>query len=134
LPASQLNDNTLLNPICSPLQDTRYVIEAYNTLTHCTAMDSVKVYVLTKPQVPNTFTPNGDGINDRWEIRHLDRYPGCVVEIYALTGTLIYRSRGYATPWDGTLRGKPLPVGTYYFVIDTGNGDTRLTGPVTILR
>jgi gliding motility-associated-like protein len=134
LPALQLDDATLLNPLCRPLKDTRYVIEAYNSVTRCTASDSMQVYVLTRPQVPNTFTPNGDGVNDRWEIRHLDKYPGCVVEVYATTGTLMYRSVGYSVPWDATLNGRPLPSGTYYYAIDLKTGDPRMTGYVTVIR
>lgn len=134
LPANQLDDPTRLDPQCKPLQDTRYLIEAYNTVTRCTASDSMHVYVLTKPQVPNTFTPNGDGYNDRWDIRHLDKYPGCIVEVYATTGTLLYRSTGYAAPWDATLQGRQLPSGTYYYVIDLNTGDPRITGYVTVIR
>jgi gliding motility-associated-like protein len=133
-PAAALDDFTRLNPMSSPTQDTRYVVEARHLRTHCSAFDSAWVFVLTKPVIPNTFTPNGDGINDAWEIRHLDRFPGCIVEVHAASGTLLFRSVGYAQPWDGTLRGRPLPAGTYYYVVDTKTGDARMTGYVTIIR
>ena len=109
-------------------------MEARNLLTHCSASDSLRVFVLTRPVVPNTFTPNGDGINDTWEIRHLDRFPGCIVEVHATSGSLLFRSIGYTQPWDGTHRGRALPVGTYYYVVDTKTGDPRMTGYVTIVR
>jgi len=133
-PAATLDDFTRLNPLSRPTQDTRYVVEARHLRTHCIAFDSTWVFVLTKPVIPNTFTPNGDGINDAWEIRHLDRFPGCIVEVHAPSGTLLFRSIGYAQPWDGTLRGRPLPSGTYYYVVDTKTGDARMTGYVTIIR
>jgi gliding motility-associated-like protein len=95
---------------------------------------NVFVKVLLKPVVPNTFTPNGDGYNDRWDIKDLNQYVGCVVEVYNTAGALIFRSTGYGQPWDGTSNGKPVPAGTYYYVIDPKNGRSRIAGYVTVLR
>ncbi|MDB4904195.1 MAG: hypothetical protein JWQ63_3476 [Mucilaginibacter sp.] len=84
--------------------------------------------------IPNTFTPNGDGINDLWDISSLQSYPYCNVTVFNRYGTLIYNSIGYPKSWDGTYNGKVLPVGTYFYIIDLKNGKNKLTGPVTILR
>jgi gliding motility-associated-like protein len=94
----------------------------------------VKVSILEKFTIPNTFTPNGDGINDRWDILSLNQYPGCVVEVYNTIGQRIYRSVGYPTPWDGTMKGRKVPAGTYYYVIEPGSGEKRKAGYVTVLR
>lgn len=133
-PATGLNDPTLRNPVCTPVADTRYVMTIWDRQTHCSDTDTMDVFVLTKITVPNTFTPNNDGINDVWEIRFLDRYPGSRVEVYSTTGQPIWKSVGYSKPWDGTSQGRPLPSGTYYFVVDPGNGDAKIAGYVTILR
>jgi gliding motility-associated-like protein len=133
-PATGLNDPTLRNPVCTPVADTRYVMTIWDRQTHCSDTDTMDVFVLTKITVPNTFTPNNDGINDVWEIRFLDRYPGSRVEVYSTTGQPIWKSVGYSKPWDGTSQGRPLPAGTYYFVVDPGNGDAKIAGYVTILR
>ena len=85
-------------------------------------------------EIPNTFTPNGDGVNDLWDITALQAYPGCTISIYNRGGLLVYNSINYPKPWDGTYNGKSLPVGTYYFVIDLKNGKKPLTGPVTIIK
>ncbi len=84
--------------------------------------------------IPNAITPNGDGINDIWNISSLRYYPSCTVNIYNRYGSLIYNSVGYPKSWDGTYNGSPLPVGTYYYIIDLKNGKKPLAGYVTILR
>jgi len=84
--------------------------------------------------VPNTFTPNGDGINDLWNVSALQAYPGCTISIYNRYGNIIYHSVNYPKPWDGTHNGKKLPVGTYYYIIDLKNGKKPLAGYVSILR
>jgi len=84
--------------------------------------------------IPNAFTPNGDGINDLWDITALQGYPGCRVTIFNRYGTVVYSSIGYPKAWDGTYNGSALPVGTYYYIIDLKNGKKKLAGPVTILR
>ncbi|NJO24807.1 MAG: gliding motility-associated C-terminal domain-containing protein [Bacteroidia bacterium] len=84
--------------------------------------------------VPNTFTPNGDGYNDRWEIELLDIFTEAVIEVYNTSGQRVYRSIGYNKAWDGTQNGKPLPTGTYYYVINLKVNADPLTGYVTIWR
>jgi len=97
-------------------------------------MDKVLVRLLKQIKVPNAFSPNNDGINDKWEILYLESYPGCEVEVFNRYGQPIYRSIGYNTPWDGTFKGTPLPVGTYYWIINPKNGRKALNGSVTIIR
>ena len=87
-----------------------------------------------KPFIPNVFSPNGDGINDVWQIDFLWNHPECRVEIFDRNGQKIYSSIGYSSPWNGTYNGHPLPVATYYYIIDLRNGDGLFSGPVTILR
>jgi len=84
--------------------------------------------------IPNTFTPNGDGINDTWNIKNLDNYVNCTVAIYTRYGEKIYSSIGYGVSWDGKFRGANLPTGTYYYIIDLKNGSKNLSGSLTIIR
>jgi gliding motility-associated-like protein len=132
-PALGLDDPAKLAPLAGPPNDTRYFLRAVSD-KGCVGTSSVFVKVLLKPVVPNTFTPNGDGYNDKWDIKDLNQYVGCVVEVYNTAGALIFRSTGYGQPWDGTSNGKPVPAGTYYYVIDPKNGRSRIAGYVTVLR
>lgn len=84
--------------------------------------------------IPNAFTPNNDGINDTWNIKNLDQYPNNTVDIFNRYGQKIYSSINYGIPWDGTFKGKNLPSGTYYYVIDLKNGNKTLSGYVALIR
>jgi gliding motility-associated-like protein len=84
--------------------------------------------------IPNTFTPNGDGVNDLWNIAALQGYPNCSLTIFTRYGSVIYKSTGYVKAWDGNFNGSALPVGTYYYILDIKNGKKPLSGAVTILR
>jgi gliding motility-associated-like protein len=83
--------------------------------------------------VPNTFTPNNDGINDTWNIEALETYPLSITQVFNRYGTLIFQSIGYGKPWDGRQNGKPVPEGTYYYKIDLKNGQI-FSGWLAILR
>ncbi|MER3497591.1 MAG: hypothetical protein C4308_02590, partial [Chitinophagaceae bacterium] len=47
---------------------------------------------------------------------------------------LIFHSDGYSKEWDGKVNGKPVPVGTYYYIIDPKNGRHRVAGYVDVIR
>jgi gliding motility-associated-like protein len=98
--------------------------------------NSIIITVLPSANVviPTAFTPNGDGINDQWNIEALASYPNCVVDVFTRYGTMIFHSRGYSQPWDGTLKGSKLAPGTYYYVIDLGNNSPKLSGYVALIR
>ncbi len=92
--------------------------------------------------LPNAFTPNGDGANDVWVldededgVNDMYLYPDAELRIYNRWGELVYYTNNVADePWDGTYRGRDLPVDSYHFVLDLGNDDPPITGNVTIIR
>jgi len=84
--------------------------------------------------IPTAFTPNGDGINDTWNIAYLGYYPNCSVSVFTRWGQQVYSSLGYGIPWDGTYKGTALPTGTYYYVINFKNGFYPLSGFVALIR
>lgn len=121
------------NPIASPTVSTIYSVIITNA-GGCTATESVHVHVLEHLDIPNTFTPNGDHVNDVWQIRGLDRYPDADVRVYNRWGTTVYTSKGYHQPWDGQWNGAELPAATYYYIISSSVLVKPLTGAITILR
>ncbi|MEJ7911940.1 MAG: gliding motility-associated C-terminal domain-containing protein, partial [Chitinophagaceae bacterium] len=132
-PTTWLSNPSVLRPVASPLRDTSYTLTVSNA-DGCTSTDSVAVKVLLALKIPNVFTPNGDGINDKWDITYLESYPGALVQVYNRYGQLVFQSKGYSKPWDGTINGQPVPFGTYYYVIDPKNGRPQRTGFVDIIR
>ncbi len=84
--------------------------------------------------IPSGFSPNGDGINDVWIIRHSELYPQLDLKIMNRWGETLFTSTGYASPWDGTHKGHDLGASTYYYVINLGNGDAPFAGSITIVR
>ena len=133
IPNMYLDNYHILSPTCTPLQDIIYTLKV-TASGGCPATDKVSVKVLPMPKIPNTFSPNNDGINDLWDIQYLDTYPTCRVQVFTRTGQLVFESRGYRTPWDGTMKGKSLPVDTYYYIIEPENGREPVTGFVTIIK
>ncbi|RDV13116.1 hypothetical protein DXT99_21090 [Pontibacter diazotrophicus] len=101
----------------------------------CTSEVTFTIENNNEIDVPNGFTPNGDGINDRLAIKNLSTlFPGCRVTVYNRWGSLVFESRGYQEPWDGTHKGKMLPDGTYYCVIEFGDATPALKQSLTIMR
>jgi len=84
--------------------------------------------------VPNAFTPNGDGINDTWNIQKIGSYPRCTVQVFNRYGGVVFSSVGYGTPWNGTYDGAALPTGTYYYIINLKAGVPILSGYLEIIR
>jgi gliding motility-associated-like protein len=132
-PPTGLDNATASFPKASPTSDITYTLTVTSP-QGCSASDAVFVKVLKAPSVPNIFSPNGDGVHDRWVIPYLESYPGCTIDVVNRYGQPVFHSVGYATPWDGKINGKDAPVGTYYYVIDPKNGRSRMAGYVDIIR
>ena len=89
-------------------------------------------------EVPNIFTPNNDGMNDFFVVPCLlntDEFPGSQVTIYNQWGDEVFRSgTPYRNDWDGTFQGNQLPVATYFYIINFGDGRENASGDVRIER
>ena len=135
-PNQFLSNRTILQPTVKGLNTDEIIYLLTVTATGgCRTADNVKVSLLKAPVIPNTFTPNGDGINEFWTIQYLDVYPDCKIQVFNRNGQPVYESKGYRAPgWDGTYNGKPIPFGTYYYVIEPGSGRKPITGFVTIIK
>jgi gliding motility-associated-like protein len=132
-PQGDIQDPTELRPVFAAMTDQVYTLTATGP-GGCSDFDSMSVKILKPFKVPNVFSPNGDNVNDFWVIKNLSDYPGVKVDVYNRYGQLVFTSVGYSQPWDGTYNGKPMPVGTYYYIIKPRNELQPVTGSVTIIR
>lgn len=102
------------------------------------ACDASATFVINKLEVTpsGSITPNGDGLNDTWQIKNIDVYPLSVVRIYDRTGRLIFEKQGYSneTGWDGSYNGAPMPSADYWYEIDVEEIDQQYYGHFTLLR
>ena len=71
---------------------------------------------------PKYFTPNGDGVHDKWQISHAWSAPDMAVTIFDRYGKIITSFKGNSSGWDGTFNGNQLPATDYWFVITRNNG------------
>lgn len=134
-PSKGLDDPRKLTPLATPSVTTTYTLNVAS-LNNCNGTtSSMIVKVFKKVIIPNTFTPNGDGVNDVWNIEALQVYPNAEVRVMNRYGERVFSTKGNFQNWDGWYKGKSLPVGTYFYWIDLHeSGQKPLVGPVTILR
>lgn len=126
-------------PLAWPDSSTTYNLTVYDG-QGCHDYDSLRVLVRDKPFVkffiPNAITPNGDGYNDRWYIRDLERYPDNEVRIVNRWGDEVFYQKPYQNEWTGTWKGEELPGATYYYIIKIkfNNEVQDFNGPLTVVR
>ena len=132
-PNIAIDNNQVLMPRVSPLQNTMYTLKA-STTKGCVATDEVMVTVLKDIFIPTAFSPNGDGVNDTWRIPFLDSYEGATIQVFNRYGQVVYFAKGKAVLWDGKYKGQILPTGSYAWMLNAGNGKKIMHGMVTIVR
>lgn len=121
-----------LRPVASPTVTTTYTLSAGTG--DCFDQSSVTVTVTPLVRIPNALSPNGDGLDDTWQITHIGDYPSNHVLVFNRWGSKIFEASNYSrsNEWNGTISGQPAPVGTYYYVITLGNGKSY-SGPLTVV-
>ncbi len=128
------NPNTA-TPTVTGDYDILYTATGYD-VNGCSSSDDVWVNVMANVAVPNSFTPNGDGINDEWEIPGLRFYPNAVVKVYNANGNLLFLSDSNEDYWDGYFNGQKVQNDQYYYVIEFNDNDRlkNLRGFVNVLK
>ncbi len=126
-PSTGLSDTSIVNPIANPTETTTYSV-VFTGDNGCTAEDLITVFVtpIDEDETQYGFSPDGDGINEFWEIDNIENYPNNKVSIFNRWGDLVFEVEGYdnlsrvfrgiATRKRG-IGGDLLPEGTYFFNI-----------------
>jgi gliding motility-associated-like protein len=120
----------------TPLNTTMFFVEVTDS-NGCKSIDSVKVTVVlaVEYKIPNLITPNGDNMNDAWDLSGIPNIANAKISVYNTQGKLLYQAnKNYDNSWEGTeTNGTPLPSETYLYIIEIPNQDPK-RGYLRILR
>lgn len=90
-----------------------------------------------EPLASEAFSPNGDGINEKWGISNIELFPNSKVYLYDRWGQKVFESQGYYEPWDGQGVFGTVPAASYYYVIildETEKHGQVVKGSVAVVR
>ena len=95
-----------------------------------------KTYAVDVSSIPTAFTPNNDQVNDTFVIPFIDEDFKGSVTIISRWGDVLYSTDDYYNmPWDGTHKGKALPVATYYYILRfSESANKEIKGDISIVR
>ncbi len=134
-PPTGLSDPTAAKTFAAPEVTTTYTLRAEGP-NGCIALDTIQMRVITTIHIPEAFTPNGDGINDTWELRGMENYPEAEVSVYNRWGNAIFFGKGSnQRAFDGKFNGEAVPAGVYVYVIKTQASNGYIfRGSVMVLK
>ena len=132
-PIDGLSSSTIENPTAAPTVNTTYTV--VGTSGGCDGTATITVDVTLVPgatiDIPNVFTPNGDGVNDQWIIQTLEG--ACTISVFDPAGRKVFEEQGAPITWDGNYSGSPAPTGTYFYVVSCPTGGST-SGHVLLAR
>ena len=134
-PSFYLSDTSAISPVANPDATTTYTLTA--TENGCTLTDYVTITVIDDLNIPNTISPNGDNINDKWFIDGIESYPNSILFIYDRWGQEVFQTTGYSKSkaWDGSIKNRESAEGVYFYILDLelDKGETY-KGSITVIR
>jgi gliding motility-associated-like protein len=107
---------------------------AVTTAQGCGENFQITVQLIDLTKIPNTFSPNRDGINDYWTVKLLEQFPNAVVQIFNRNGNKVFEAKGPGLKWNGTSNGNELPAGVYYYVLDLKDGSQPVNGWINLVK
>jgi gliding motility-associated-like protein len=143
-PVTNLNCPTCPDPVANPTFNTLYTVTVTDA-NNCSSVDSILVKTICNGDnyfLPNTFSPNGDGVNDVFYPRGSNLYNIQAIRIFNRWGQMVFERRDFPANsasygWDGTFNGRPAPVDTYVYIVEVVCNNAQvvaLKGDVTLVR
>jgi gliding motility-associated-like protein len=144
IPSNTLSCSNCLTPVATPTITTKYNLTAVND-GGCVSTDSIRIQVICNGAnffVPNTFSPNGDGVNDHFIVNGVGLNVITSITIYNRWGQIVFQKSNFAPnsaaeAWDGTFKGQPAPADVYVYTIQILCDNSTLIpyhGNVTLIR
>jgi gliding motility-associated-like protein len=130
-----LNKYDIANPVATVTEDVTYTV-SITTEYGCESDTFVTLRALDDYTVEpsNIITPDGNGKNDYWIVEKANYYDDIEVIVFDRWGRIVYQAKPYKNNWDGTVNGKPLPDGAYYYIIKVPTERESYKGSITIFR
>jgi gliding motility-associated-like protein len=143
-PSNTLSCSSCLTPVAKPTKTTKYDLAVTND-GGCTTTDSITIQVVCTGAnffVPNSFSPNGDGVNDHFIVNGIGLNVIPSITIYNRWGQIVFQKSNFAPntiadAWDGTFNGKPAPSDVYIYTLQILCDNATLIpyhGNVTLIR
>lgn len=137
-PSLGLSSMNIANPMVMGNEDMTYVLRVDN-VQGCFGYDTINIKYYEGPEIyiPNAFTPNGDGQNDRFRFIPVGITDYHFFRIFNRWGELVYSSTDFRSGWDGNVNGRPSKPDTYLWIvegIDLNGKKILRKGTVTLLR
>jgi gliding motility-associated-like protein len=143
-PAANLSCTDCPNPLAGPIFSTEYKVMVTDA-NNCSVSDSILVKTVCNGKnyfIPNTFSPNGDGVNDVFYPRGNNLYNIQSMRIFNRWGQMVFEKRDFpansaSAGWDGTFNGRPAPLDVYVYTIEVVCDNAQvigLNGNVTLVR
>jgi gliding motility-associated-like protein len=137
---ANLSDSLISNPVASPVVTTTYTVSGKD-VNGCTGTGTIQLLVIQNSSLDSMhasdfFSPNGDNINDFWQVENAPSFSQCGVTIYDERGLKVFQAKPYLNDWNGiSSGGKVLPAGVYYYVMKCDDsGNNYLAGSINIVR
>jgi gliding motility-associated-like protein len=138
-PSTWLNDPNISNPFSLPKSNIQYVLKVIDG-PGCFSYDTIDVKYYNFPagiQMPNAFTPNGDGLNDIFRPIPIGMISLDLFSVYNRYGQMVYSTTDKSKGWDGSFGGKAQDPGTYVWLaegIDYNKKKVKVKGTVMLIR
>lgn len=125
-PSNFILDADSVSPIVYPSATAQYTLTASSNVGCGTSTSTVEVKVFSGIDMPNAFTPNGDGINDIFRVIAPGTYVVKTFRIFDRWGNLLFSPGDVHEGWDGTFKGEPQPAGAYLYIITLEGPSSRI--------
>lgn len=139
-PSTGLSSDTVAQPLANPASTTTYTLTVTGQ-NGCTSSATAKVIVdvcCSHIEVPNAFTPNGDNKNDKFGVVVIENVGNFYLTVYDRWGEKMFDSESVDVKWDGTYKGEPCEIGTYFFYIryncKINRQEKFIKGDVSLIR
>ena len=136
-PPNFVNDIHSVTPKVYPIENAVYTLTANSTVGCGSATSSIKIKVYKNIFIPNAFTPNDDGKNDKFGIIAADNYKQFKLLIFNKWGAIIYSTTDINNGWDGRFKGELQPTGPYVYYVEIRTASNKKIfkkGTIMLLR